>query len=1534
MKLKNRRMVSFLMAIVMVLAMIPFHPLEVKAAETPTIDLGTPVGLSATAYQLPSAAFGSTGVVDAGGGYFTVAVNSGSITVDVGSLSNGITELTSGIKISGITTDQSTATNRVFNFSSDTTYEDIQAAIQNMTFTKISGQTQSVTVNVTPGAPLTDGKTSIRTYNGRHFVYVARQSTMGFKDAVDIATSNHGHLVEPTAADPGEVFAIASMFKEFKSVSPWSAEGGIWHFLSFIGATKTQGPNWDTAVYSQTRYVTNPNQETGLESSLLPNGTPIHLTLMLDKDDTKIGYLPVNNTHGVTSPYKDPGVIVEYNADEISNIITTTKDVTSFETPEYPGGVKGAALWLKASDGVQTTNGKVVSWTDQTTGKVFTTNASNDGVTLNESLGNFNSAVAFDGTGKMDGDNNTSMKVQEIFGIVKQNSRNAVFSTVPTGSQNVQMFFGDDGNQTLSIYNNVSGEANLPNHQLNAPTARNNDKLRLLATSPQQKTAWENGVTGDTKNNAFTDYGAKLTLRLGDNSSGTNPLTGQISELIIFDDTKTLTTDEMNRINSYLAFKYGVTLKTGTATNNTATDYVASDGTTKMWTAADNVGYGNRITGIGRDDTSGLYQKQSKSADQNANVTIALGNSVKASNSANPNEIVADKSFLTFSDDNGSNVYNQDVTTIADAPEGLTRMARNLMIEKTGNWEDTEITLQLDDFDALYDYYLLVDNKITKLIAGQVALNSSQLVGGGTFTFARALKPVSTLTTPGNVHLTGSELAWDSVEHADKYEVTITPENGTPVTVEVTSGTKLDLSTLNPPLTAGNYDLTVIAKSNDSAYTDSAPSDKVTYTSGSAINKSALQTEVNLATDLDESNYTTESWANYQVELSAAQAVLDNLNATQIEVNEALAALQAARQALVEVTVDKSALQTEVNLATDLDESNYTTDSWAIYQVELVKAKEVLANEAATQNQVDEALKALQAAKAALIDTTAKSVLTGLQLNSLNGTPIGLSPTFNGSTTKYTASVINSVYAVTILPTVLDPNTKLEVSVNNGSWQEVPNGQASGNLSLNVGTNTIVVKVTDTKGNVTEYTLTVSRESSGSGNNGGDNGGNTGGNSGSTPPASVTPTTPVTPTKPVEPGIETSVNDKNGTFATGKTSTSGGTSTTSVQVDLDKLNEVLSQGNGQKLAIRSPKDGDVKVDGLTAGVVKQLADKGASLEISNPLAIYPVPGGKMNLGAVSGQLGNAALDDIAVHIDIARSSDALISNAKNKAAAEGYELLVTPVDLDLTFTKDGKTVRSGQLNGYAPKYIALPEGIDPNRITTGVIVNPDGSIFHVPTVVTKIESRYYALINDIRSNGTYSVIWNPQDFDDVQSHWGRSDVNNIAARLDLKGNGNNTFSPNRNVTRSEFADIVVLGLGLMRQDAPENMFPDVSELAWYRGSVAIANEFDIVRGYNDGSFYGNQEITREQGFSMIARAYRLIESGAALSEEQATSALAGYKDSPDVSAWAKADVAQLIAADIIQGNGQEVLSPKEPMTRAEVTALIARMLKQTDIIDK
>lgn len=747
------------------------------------------------------------------------------------------------------------------------------------------------------------------------------------------------------------------------------------------------------------------------------------------------------------------------------------------------------------------------------------------------------------------------------------------------------------------------------------------------------------------------------------------------------------------------------------------------------------------------------------------------------------------------------------------------------------------------------------------------------------------------------------------------------------------------------------------------------------------VNKDELQMKIDdiegkLADGtLKAEDYTADSWQALQDELEKAKKVFEDPNATKEQVDNAKTALENAEKNLAKLGGELKDWELiglteggkkDIKLSPDFNPNQYkhytanvTNDVYGISMnptVEIPNGTQVKVYVNGTEYPAEqwsklplnEGQKNLVQVK---VEDTAGNLINeysieivrepaataGGKLESLVPSVGSLSPAFVPDQTSYTMSVMNSVYQLQLTPTAVDPEAKIAIRVNNGEWKEVASGSISDYLALNVGTNIIDVKVTDKNGDVKDYEVTVTRESgNGGNNNGGNNGGN--GNSGgtTTPTAPSTPSTPSAPSTPntTANDLDVTLNGSNNPFATGTTSTSDGRTTTSVKIEQDKLAAAISEGKGQDLAVHSPKAGDMAVEGLTADTLKQLNDKGASLKVSNLLAIYPVPTSNVNLSGIAGQLGNAALNDIAVHIDIKRSSEDLISSAKRKAADAGYELLVDPVDLDLTFSHGGQTVRSGQLDGYAVKYIALPEGIDPNRITTGVIINPDGSVYHVPTVVTEINNRYFARINDLRSSGSYSVIWNPQDFADVQSHWGKEDVNNIAARLDLKGNGDNTFSPDRSVTRSEFAEIVVLGLGLMRSDAPNAVFPDVSANAWYGNAVAIANEFDIVRGYDNGNFNGGQQITREQGFAMIARAYRLIQSEGLPGQEQIASTLAKYEDGASVAAWAKADVAQLIAAGIIQGNGPELLSPKAQLTRAEVTALMARMLKVTNLIDK
>ncbi|WP_338707386.1 S-layer homology domain-containing protein [Paenibacillus amylolyticus] len=1303
------------------------------------------------------------------------------------------------------------------------------------------------------------------------------------------------------------------------------------------------------------------------------------------------------------------------------------------QTPVGPGGVGSPSLWLRPERVSGVASGEKVSiWEDQGS-KINNATQSTEANQptywddKNHNI-NFNPLLEYNGTSSFMNLDVSKLpqgkSPRSIITVSKTNKTDGINYVISWGVQTggytgmgmLQVdarggltTFNSDSNQTLYTPNKFM-EMTFPT-ELFVTWTGGDTGTNIARLYSKMKQVQELGGWGKELNKAWNtgnSDGAVVGKLIPATASNSGYWQGTIEEIIVFDHA--LTDAERQKVSTYLAIKYGYTLD-----QTKANSYVDSNMAT-IWDAQENAVFTHRITSIGRDDQSGLMQKQAKAQEQGSALTIALGNSVEDTNSANKNEFSKDSSFFTFGDNGASTEFKTPITKDEKKMLGMERIYK---VQKA-NWTESQITLQVDETGAnpaLPQYVVISDdakfgnpNSLHLIENGQLTLNTSSFGPNSYFTIATAATP---LTVP-DVTLTDDELTWEAVAHADKYEVTIELEDGTKRTVEVT-GMALNLSQLVPSLEVGTYKVTVTAKTNNPAYSDSEESNSKSY---DVIDKAKLKAKIdeingNIETgELDEEEYTPASWTALDNAMNEAERVLNDPTATQAQVNKVLLDLTDARTGLIPTTsvpvVDKSVLQAKVTEITgeSLEESAYTPASWEALKDAMNEANRVLNDLTANQAQVDKALQDLTDARTGLIPTTSVPVvdksalqakvteITGESLEESAYTPaswealkvamneaervlneptatqalvdkalqdltnartgltkvIGtdestlqtlvpsvgsLSPAFDPAKDTYTISVPNSVYQFQLTPTALDPLAKIEIAVGDGEWNEVSSGSVSENLLLQVGGNKIVVRVTDSLGNVTAYKINVTRASSDNGNNGGGNnggGGNTGGNGGSTPAPAPTPAPVPTPTPaPVKDNLETTRDGSHQPFATSKPSNN---KETLVQVDPAKLNVAMSQGTGQQFAIHSPNDGDMKVDGLTLETLKQLVDQGSKLNISNPLAIYPVPGGKMDVNGVSRQLGNAALNDIDVHVDIARSSDALIDSAETRAASQGYELLVTPVDLDLTFTKDGQTVRSGQLNGYAPKYIALPEGIDPNRITTGVIINPDGSIFHVPTVVTKISSRYYALINDLRSSGSYSVIWNPQDFEDARSHWGKIDVNNIAARLDLQGNGDNTFSPNRQVTRSEFAEIVVLGLGLMRQDAPQNLFPDVNDSAWFRSAVALANEFGIVRGYDNGNFNGNQEITREQGFAMVARAYRLIEPEAAISPDQMNSELERYSDAADVSNWAKEDVAQLIAAGIIQGNGPEVLSPKTTMTRAEVTALIARMLKVTNLIDQ
>jgi hypothetical protein len=166
--------------------------------------------------------------------------------------------------------------------------------------------------------------------------------------------------------------------------------------------------------------------------------------------------------------------------------------------------------------------------------------------------------------------------------------------------------------------------------------------------------AYENGTQKNTGTTAgYAESNGTLTLGACRDINVGFGYQGTIQEVILLKAAGNHLTDpDFKKVHSYLALKYGITLDGGNADYVNST-YTGNPSTGVIWDKNANAGYNNNIFGIGRDDASGLYQKQSHS-DKNQNVTVFLGSKLTALNSQN-NGTLSNGQFLVMGSNNNSN---------------------------------------------------------------------------------------------------------------------------------------------------------------------------------------------------------------------------------------------------------------------------------------------------------------------------------------------------------------------------------------------------------------------------------------------------------------------------------------------------------------------------------------------------------------------------------------------------------------------------------------------------------------------------------------------------------------------------------------------------------------------------------------------------------------------------------------------------------------------------------------------------------------
>jgi len=441
-------------------------------------------------------------------------------------------------------------------------------------------------------------------------------------------------------------------------------------------------------------------------------------------------------------------------------------------------------------------------------------------------------------------------------------------------------------------------------------------------------------------------------------------------------------------------------------------------------------------------------------------------------------------------------------------------------------------------------------------------------------------------------------------------------------------------------------------------------------------------------------------------------------------------------------------------------------------------------------------------------------------------------------------------------------------------------------------------------------------------------GSSTGGSNTTSPVVTPVPSTPVT-----SKGVDIYVNgQKQERSATAETATVENRVVTTVKVDNDKVLNQISDGLKTLLLPVSGTGANTVIGELNGKLIKAMENNNAELVIQTDQGAYTLPANQIRIDQISKQLGTSAdLEDIVIQLTIAPGSKeeqaALTAAVKKQNNAS---VVASPVDFKVSATHKGVRVDIDQYSAYVERSINLPEGVDSSKITTGVVLLPDGSIVHVPTKIVQANGKYSAIINSL-TNSTYALIYHPVTFDDVSNHWSRSDVQDLASRLIVQGTGENSFSPDRSITRAEFTAILLRGLGLHSTKGTEKTaFKDVQTGSWYENDVQIAVSYGLISGYADESFHPNGNIIRAEAMTIISRALDLVELEQA-SASETEELLSTFTDSGIVQNWAAEGIASAVKQGLVQGTNGKLMA-NTAISRSQTAVIVKRLLSKAGLI--
>ncbi len=191
---------------------------------------------------------------------------------------------------------------------------------------------------------------------------------------------------------------------------------------------------------------------------------------------------------------------------------------------------------------------------------------------------------------------------------------------------------------------------------------------------------------------------------------------------------------------------------------------------------------------------------------------------------------------------------------------------------------------------------------------------------------------------------------------------------------------------------------------------------------------------------------------------------------------------------------------------------------------------------------------------------------------------------------------------------------------------------------------------------------------------------------------------------------------------------------------------------------------------------------------------------------------------------------------------------------------------------------------------------------------------------DIKFAGTYTLkesIINITDIDYLTDEL--QEMINFVVSREIFTTEESLFNPEESLNRYEFVQALVQMFYAFDPNATTN-FRDILDDDKYYKNVASGEQGNLIAGFEDNTFRGEQFVSKEQLLAFCSRV--LLEAGFIFDEDTTDEYLA-FIDNSTIANWAKNAIALTVREGLSEYGG--MLSPKNSVSRAEATEILYKL---------